>query len=72
MSFDESDDYDEGEYGKLGSESVSAGMYGTGLGGLLRGLGFPLGVTLFSDQSCDGDGGSLVFPYKNVGDVCTI
>ena len=39
-------------------------MYGTGLGGLLCGLGIPLGVTLFSDESCNGDRGSLALPYK--------
>ena len=37
-------DFDEEEYDKLRSESGSAGTFGTGLGGLLHGLGFPLGV----------------------------
>ena len=45
MSADESDDCDEEEYDKLGSESRSAGTFSAGFGGLLRGVGFPLGVT---------------------------
>ena len=43
----------------LGLEQV---MYVTRLGGFLHGLGFPLGVTLYYDESCDGDGGSLALP----------
>ena len=26
---------------------------------------------IFSDKSCDRDGGSLVLPYKNIGEACT-
>ena len=33
--------------------------FGTGLGGLLHCVGFPLGVTLSAFESCDGDRGSL-------------
>ena len=51
---DESNDSDEEEYKKPGSESGSAGTYGTGLGVLLHGVGFPLGVTLYSDESLYG------------------
>ena len=39
--------------------------------GFLRGLGFPLGVTLSSYELCGGDGGSLALPYKNIGEACT-
>ena len=59
---DETDDYDEEEYDKLGSKSEPSGTYGTRLGGLLCGLLFTLGVTLHDDESCDGDRGSLVLP----------
>ena len=47
---------------KLGSESGSAGTFGTGLGGLLRVVGFPLGATLYDYELFDGDGGSLYIP----------
>ena len=40
-------------------------MFSTELGELLRGVGFPLGVTIFTGESCDGDRGSLV-PQVNV------
>ena len=52
-------------------------MFGTGLGGLLHGVGFTLGVSLSTYESCDGDGGSLAIPLKNIGEagiregVCT-
>ena len=59
---DESDDYDEEESDKLGPESGPAGTLVTGLGGLLYGLGFNLGVTLSADESYGGDGGSLALP----------
>ena len=36
---------------KIQNDSVSDGTFGTGLGGLLRGLIFPLGVTLSNDES---------------------
>ena len=71
MLSDESDDSDEEEYGKIGSESGSDGTYGTGLGGLLSCLGISLGVTLYSDDSCDGKGGSLALPYVNTVGACT-
>ena len=40
---------------------MSAGTFGTVLGGLFHGVGLPLSVTLVGDdvRSCDGDGGSL-------------
>ena len=60
MSYDDSDESDEEESEELGSGSGSAGAFGTGLGGLLRDVGFPLDVTLSSDESCDGERGSLV------------
>ena len=69
---DESDDSDKEEYEKLGSESGSAGMYSTILGGLLRVLGINSSATLSSDEQCDGDGGSLALPYKNIGEACTV
>ena len=56
---DESDGYNEGESDKLGSEYGSPGMFGTGLGGLLLIVGFPLGVTLSSDETFYGVRGSL-------------
>ena len=46
-------------------------MYDTRLGGFLRGLGFPLGVTLSDDYSCGGDRSSLVLPYEHTGEACT-
>ena len=38
-----------------GSESGSTGYFGTGLGGLLRGVRFILVVTPSDDESCNGD-----------------
>ena len=57
---DESDGYDKGEYDKLGSGSGSASTFSAGFCGLLRGVGFTLGVTISADESCDGDGGPMV------------
>ena len=37
-------------------------MYGNVLGGLLCGLGFTLGLMLYADELCGGDGGSLAAP----------
>ena len=68
---DESDNSDEEEYGALGSEYGSASTYGTVLGGFLRGLGFPLGVKLSADESCDGVVGSLALPELNIDVACT-
>ena len=41
---------------------MSAGKFRTGLGGLLCDVGLPLGITLYDDESCNGDGGSLAVP----------
>ena len=68
---DESDDSDEDEFDKLGSEYGSNGTYSTGLGGLLCSLGFLLGVNLSDDGSYDSDGGSLALPYKSIGEART-
>ena len=59
MSSVESDEYDKEEYDKIGYGSWSDGMFSTGLGGFLCGVGFPLGVRLSADESFSGDGGSL-------------
>ena len=67
-SSNESDDSDEEESDKLGSESGSTGMYGTQL---LCGIGINLGVTLYYDESWDSDGGSCTLPYKNIGEADT-
>ena len=48
------------------SESRSTGTFGTELGGLLSGVGFPLGVNISDQNPCNGDGGSLALPYKNI------
>ena len=56
----ESDGSNEEESDKLGSESESAGTFSAKFGGLLCGVGFPLGVTISAYESCDGDGGPLV------------
>ena len=56
---------------KLGSENVSDGTFGTGLGGLSHGLAFPLCVKLSADESCDNDGGSLALLYRNIGEAGT-
>ena len=69
---DESYDSDKEEYEKLGSESGSAGRYGTGLGGLLCILVIRLVVTLYADNLCDSDGGLLALPYKNIGEAGTV
>ena len=42
------------------------------LGGLPHGLGFPLGVTISTDESCNGDGGSPALPDENTGEACTV
>ena len=68
---DESDEFDKEEYEKLGSESGPSGTYGTNLRELLCGLAYSLGVTLYDDESCDGERGSLVLPYKNISEACT-
>ena len=60
MSYDESDESDEEESEKIGSASESADTFGNELGGLLRGIGLPLDVTLYDDETCDGDGGLIV------------
>ena len=57
-----SDESDEEESEKLGSESGLSGTFGTRFGGLSRGSVLPLGVTLSADDSFDGDGGSLAVP----------
>ena len=57
---DELEESDEGESDKPGSESGSAGTFGSVLGGLLHCLGCTLCVTLSDDESCDGDWGLLV------------
>ena len=59
---DKSDGFNKEKSDKLRSKYGSGGMFSTGLGGLLHGVGFPLGVTLSDDDSCDGDGGSLSVP----------
>ena len=59
MSSDESDESDEEQFDKPGSESWSDGTFSTRLGGLLRGLWVTLGVTLSDNDPCGGDGGSL-------------
>ena len=41
------------------------------MGGLLCGVLFILGVTLYADESCNDDGGSLALPYKNIGEAGT-
>ena len=33
---------------------------------MLRGVGFPLGVTISDDESCNGDQGSLADPKVNI------
>ena len=59
LSCNESDELGEEESDRLGSESGSAGIFGTVFGGLLHGIGLTSGVTFFADESCDGDGGSI-------------
>ena len=63
----ESKDSDKEESEILGSESRSSGMHSTGFSGLTRGFGITLGVMLSTDESCDGDRGSLELPYENIG-----
>ena len=58
LDSDESDESNEEESEKLGSVSGLIGTCGTGLGGLLHGVEFPVGVTLAGDGwPFDGDGG---------------
>ena len=57
MSSIDLDESNKEESNKLGSESGSAGKFGTGLGGLLRGVELPLDVTLSADELCDDDQG---------------
>ena len=67
LDSDESNESDKEESNKLGSESGSIGTYGTGLGGLLGGVEFPVGVMLpGNDLPFNGDGGSL-FPSVHLG-----
>ena len=49
LSYD-SDEANEEEYDKFGYEFGSADTFGTGLGGLFRGVGLSLGVTLSADE----------------------
>ena len=30
-----------------------------------------MGVTIYADESCDGDGGLLALPYENIGEAGT-
>ena len=46
-------------------------MFGAILGGLLHSVEFPLVFTLYADESCDGDGGSLDVPEVNIGEAST-
>ena len=46
-------------------------MFGTGLVGLSRGLGFLLDVTISADELCDGDGEPLSLPYICFGEAGT-
>ena len=46
-------------------------MFGTGLGGLLSGIVFTWGVTIYAEKSCYGNGGSLVLSLKNIGEAGT-
>ena len=62
LSSDESEESDKEDSEKPGSESGSAGMFGTVLGRLLHGIGLPLGFKLFADDSFDVDVGSLAVP----------
>ena len=55
----ESDDSDEEESDKIGSESGSSGTYSIWFGLLLCWLGFTLGVTLYDNESCGVDRKSL-------------
>ena len=41
-------------------------MFRTGLGELLHGVGLNLGITIYSDDSCDGDRVSLAVPQVNI------
>ena len=57
---DESYESDKEESNELGSESGSYGTFSNGLGGLLYGVGFTVGMKLTVDDfSCYGDGRSL-------------
>ena len=57
-----SDESDEGESEKNGSESGSDSTFGAGLGGLLHGVGSPLCVMIYSGESYNGDLGSIYVP----------
>ena len=57
---DDSNESNEEEFDKLEYESGSYGTFSPELGGLLRGVGFSLGVTLSADEAWAGDKGSLV------------
>ena len=46
-------------------------MFSTILGEFLHEVVFPFGVMLSSDELCNDDGGSLVLPYKNIGEAGT-
>ena len=65
MSSEESDESDKEESDKPGSESGSDGTFSTGLCGLLRGVVFPIGVTIYNDESCDSEERSLAVPRVN-------
>ena len=62
---------DKEESDKLGSKCGSVGTFGTGLGGLLRGIGFTVGVTLSAYESYNGDRSSLDLSNKNIGETDT-
>ena len=62
MLSNELDNCDSDESENPGYESGSAGAFGTKVGILSLGLGFPLGVTLTDNESCGGYGGSLALP----------
>ena len=59
LSSDEFSESNEEQSDKLGSKSGLAGMFSTLLGGFLCGVRLPYGVTVFADDSCDRDGGSI-------------
>ena len=62
MLSDDSDQCNKEDSEELGYESGSSGTLGIRLGGLLRDVGFNLGVMLSANASCDCDWGSLDFP----------
>ena len=65
------DGSNEEEYDELGYQYESSGMFGTGLGGLLRGVGFIIGATFSAYESCYGDGFLLAVPYVNIFEAGT-